>query len=168
MQKLALIDQNVTGGRVYVLTPKNSPRLRRQRYGRREIVMGSQNLQIGGETYQASKPWIPTGEPSEPSIPRGFITKQIFGDQMSPVIRPGSSIILKEVNWRSFVEFGRIHYIVATDGRAYLRYLRLDPENPVDYFELHAANCHYDEFSIPKSRIQSVWAYHGHFTGVLL
>lgn len=112
--------------------------------------------------YVISKPWVNMGLPIGPTSTQGYVMKKIFGDDMSPVISPSSIVFLKEVDWQNHVEYGRIHYIVATDGRAYLRYIKPYWENQGDYFELHAANLHYDEFEMPKSHIQSIWAYHGH------
>ena len=158
MQRLALKSQNVTNGLAHGCTPRSSMQLRRKKLNSgREIVVSLDTVEASSEAYEISKR---AGHKAE----SGCLMKRIYSDSMSPVVPVNSTVFLKEINWQSIVEYGRIHYIVAIDGRAYLRYLKRSTEDSIGSFLLVAANSNYDAFDIPKSRIQSIWAFRGHLT----
>lgn len=87
---------------------------------------------------------------------------RIYGDSMESIIKSGTIVFSTKVEqWDQFLEYGQIYGIVCMDGRRFCKYIRKDDDNPSDYFLLKSANRNYDEFSLPKTEVRSIWLIHG-------
>ncbi|RZJ71467.1 helix-turn-helix domain-containing protein [Flavobacterium sp.] len=92
----------------------------------------------------------------------GCTAFRTYSDSMESKIKSGSILFGTNIaNWRQHLEYGQIYGIVCEDGRKYLKYIRRDPENPFSNFLLQSENPTYDDFSIPKDVISSIWLING-------
>lgn len=92
----------------------------------------------------------------------GCTAFRAYSDSMESKIKSGSILFGTKVHeWREHLEYGQIYGIVCDDGRKYLKYIRRESHNPDDYFLLQSENERYDDFSLPKNVIRSVWLIHG-------
>lgn len=92
----------------------------------------------------------------------GCTAFRTYSDSMESKIKTGSILFgTRLTEWREHLEYGQIYGIVCNDGRKYLKYIRLDAANANDNFLLQSENPKYDDFSLPKNVIASVWLIHG-------
>ena len=91
----------------------------------------------------------------------GCMAFRAYSDSMESKIRSGNILFgTKLDDWRSHLEFGQIYGITCTDGRRYLKYIRRNLMNE-DYFLLKSENSNYDDFTIPKDKINNIWLIEG-------
>lgn|GEM_PF-1419113 len=93
----------------------------------------------------------------------GCTAFRAYSDSMESKIRSGNILFGSKVeDWKSHLEFGQIYGITCTDGRRYLKYIR---RNIMDdhYFLLKSENSNYDDFTIPKEKINNIWLIEGWF-----
>ncbi|MBD3583287.1 helix-turn-helix domain-containing protein [Flavobacterium selenitireducens] len=92
----------------------------------------------------------------------GCTAFRTYSDSMESKIKSGSILFGTNIEaWRQHLEYGQIYGIVCDDGRKYLKYIRRDPVNPFSNFLLQSENPAYDDFSIPKDVIRSIWLING-------
>jgi len=89
-----------------------------------------------------------------------------YNDSMEPMIKSGMTLFGKRVqDWNEHLEYGQVYGIVCEDGRKYLKYIRKNKPDSERKFLLTSENSDmYDEFTIPKKAIKSIWLIHGWFT----
>jgi len=86
----------------------------------------------------------------------GCTAFRAYSDSMESKIRSGNILFGIKINdWRSHLEYGQIYGITCTDGRRYLKYIRKDKDDK--HFLLKSENENYDDFTIPKSKINNIW-----------
>lgn len=90
----------------------------------------------------------------------GCTAFRAYSDSMETKIRSGNILFgMKVDDWRSHLEYGQIYGITCTDGRRYLKYIRKHTDE--QYFLLKSENENYDDFTIPKSKINNIWLIEG-------
>jgi len=90
----------------------------------------------------------------------GCTAFRAYSDSMESKIRSGNILFGIKINdWRSHLEYGQIYGITCTDGRRYLKYIRKDKDDK--HFLLKSENENYDDFTIPKSKINNIWLIEG-------
>lgn len=78
---------------------------------------------------------------------------RVSGDSMSPVIRHGDYIAVRELTNTRMIYWGHI-YVVLLDDYRLVKYLRRHP-NP-DYVILRSENPAYDDMEVPRSEIREL------------
>lgn len=92
----------------------------------------------------------------------GCTAFRAYSDSMEKLIKSGSILFGTKVDeWQLHLEYGQIYGIICTDGRRYLKYIRREKTNPIDYFLFQSENEMYDDFEMPKIAIRSIWLIHG-------
>ncbi len=89
-------------------------------------------------------------------IPRSKKTEayiQAYGCSMSPEIKDGSIIGIKQINDISYLD-SQYKYLIITDADSMIKYVRLDHSRD-DLIFCHSPN--HDEFFIPKTTIRHIY-----------
>jgi len=94
---------------------------------------------------------------------RGCIAFRTYGTSMERLIKNGDIVFATKIEgWQSHLEYGQIYGIVCKDDRRYLKYIRKATGVDKTHFLLRSENPEYDDFTIPKSLIKSIWLIHGY------
>jgi|GEM_PF-51679 Predicted transcriptional regulator len=89
-----------------------------------------------------------------PSVNAGNAIVRVSGDSMTPVIRDGSYVSIRQVNDPSTIFWGGIYVIVMDDYRLVKFVRRHDDESKVI---LHSANPCYDDMEVNRGDIRSLF-----------
>ncbi len=91
---------------------------------------------------------------------RGCIAFRIHSDSMTPLIPPGGIMFCKKLDdWKDVIEFGQIYLIRLKGDRKLLKHIYKHPDNRL--FVLKSANVDLEEFTVSKSKIESIWLIEG-------
>lgn len=90
----------------------------------------------------------------------GCTAFRAYSDSMETRIKSGNILFgTKLDDWKSHLEYGQIYGITCTDGRRYLKYIR--KANDEKMFLLKSENPNYDDFTLPKDKINNIWLIEG-------
>jgi phage repressor protein C with HTH and peptisase S24 domain len=93
----------------------------------------------------------------------GCTAFRTYNNSMEKLIYSGDILFgTKEDGWQDGLEYGQIYGIVCHNRRKYLKYIRKDINRADTHFLLRSENStEYDDFSISKDKIKSLWLIHG-------
>jgi len=94
----------------------------------------------------------------------GCTAFRTYNNSMEKLISSGDILFAtNEEDWKDSLEYGQIYGIVCKNGRKYLKYIRKAPEGKENtHFLLKSENSvEYDDFTLAKDKIKSLWLIHG-------
>lgn len=112
------------------------------------------------ETYRDEKIYQPQYYLRDPRFKDCSFGAIITGDSMHSEIRHGDFVICQEVVDWSFIVFGDIYYVVATNGLETCKYINADPKNDANLL-LIARNERISPSPIPKDMIKRLYKVKG-------
>jgi phage repressor protein C with HTH and peptisase S24 domain len=92
---------------------------------------------------------------------RGCIAFTAYSDSMEKLIKSGSIMLGRKIDWDDYLEYGQVYGIVMKDNRRFLKYIRKSEINPSTNYLLCSENPAYESFEIPKSKIHNIWLIEG-------
>jgi len=91
----------------------------------------------------------------------GCTAFRVYSDSMEKLIKSGSIVFSTKIEqWLNCIEYGQIYGIIAKDGRRFIKYVRKSTDHEKEFI-LRSENELYDDFSILKTSIRSIWLIHG-------
>ena len=91
----------------------------------------------------------------------GCTAFRVYSDSMEKLIKSGSIVFSTKIEqWLNCIEYGQIYGIIAKDGRRFIKYVRKSTDHEKEFI-LRSENDLYDDFSILKTSIRSIWLIHG-------
>lgn len=95
------------------------------------------------------------GHVNLPGIPPGVVVVTVNGDSMTPVIRNGAYLAIRQVPTEPPYLWGQI-YVVVLDNYRVVKYLRRNRDRD-GWAILHSANPEYDDIDIPLREIRNLF-----------
>lgn len=92
---------------------------------------------------------------------RGCMAFTAYSDSMEKIIKSGSILLGRKIDWQDYLEYGQVYGIVMTDNRRFLKYIRKWEPSPSTHYLLCSENPAYESFEIPKSKIHNIWLIEG-------
>jgi len=117
-----------------------------------DVTGGNDNLFDDGRTLPTGYIHIPNFEDCDKAFP-------LYGDSMYPKYQAGQIILCKEfTEWRDFVPYGEV-FLIITDSLRMVKYVK--KASTMENYLLVSENEHFEDFEVPKHRIQRMFLVKG-------
>lgn len=92
----------------------------------------------------------------------GCYAFRTYNNSMEKLIYSGDILFgTPEDDWFESLEYGQIYGIVCHNKRKYLKYIRKAVGKEDSHYLLKSENPEYDDFTLAKNKIKSIWLIHG-------